>query len=164
MKKFILGAIVSVTMLSANIANAEFVLGVQGGSARIDTDDAIITDDTDWGFGFYAQAMGETFGIHVGTSSYSFEAFDSSNTISGDVDVLDILGVVRWQNNFFLMAGRSEYDSDIPGLDGDGWKIAAGWDRDEGSVVVSPSVSVAEYGGDIDVTNTVWGIGFGYKF
>ena len=208
MKKFILGVIVGVTMLSASVANAEFVIGVQGGYAKVgfgsDTLESHGLDDEnivcpcdggdDFGLGFYAQLLkktqsGNAAGIHIGYSSYSLKAdadlalielvlnrpnrtVRESIEASYDADILDVLGVFRWKNNFFLMAGYSEFDTgdfEIKGvrasdtaIDGSGYKLVAGWDINKGSIVISPAISYADYGDDI--SNAVFRVGIGYKF
>ena len=192
MKKYIVGAVMTVAMLFASVASAEFVIGVQGGRATVDFDkgtlqanglgefDCPCVGDDDFGLGFYAQALtttqsGNAFGIHVAHSSYSIEAKILQLDIELDVDVLDVLGVMRWKNNIFVMAGLSKFDASgdylgfvnryDPGkakIDGNGLKLAAGFDIGKGSLVVSPAVEYADYGDGI--TKGVVRIGIGYRF
>ena len=191
MKKYIVGAVMTVAMLFASVASAEFVIGVQGGNAQVginkdDLEDATgltcesSTCDGGSDFGFYAQLLGNTqagnaFGIHIGHSSYSLETDVESIDVEYDADVLDVLGIFRWKgssaSSFFVMGGYSEYDADgfeVGGDryevtdDGSGYKLVGGWDVGKGPVVFSPAVSYADYGDGI--TATVLRIGIGYRF
>ena len=193
MKKYIVGTVMTVAMLFASVASAEFVVGVQGGNAQVGIDEdelegsnltcesSTCDNGSDFGFGFYAQLLGNTqagntFGIHIGHSSYSLEYDVESIDVEYDADVFDVLGIFRWKgssaSSFFVMGGYSEYDTSdveiegnrIPDTDddGSGYKLVGGWDIGKGPVVLSPAVSYADYGDG--KTATVLRIGIGYKF
>ena len=192
MKKYIVGTVMTVAMLFASVASAEFVVGVQGGNAQVGIDEdelegseltcesSTCDNGSDFGFGFYAQLLGNTqagnaFGIHIGHSSYSLEYDVESIDVEYDADVFDVLGIFRWKgssaSSFFVMGGYSEYDADgleVGGVryegtdDGSGYKLVGGWDVGKGPVVFSPAVSYADYGDGR--TATVLRIGIGYKF
>ena len=194
MKKLLVCALTSMSLLFASIANAEFVIGVQGGWAQVAIDDDVFEDSgfgcdgsacdggSGFGFGLYGQfltktASGGAAGIHLGYASYPLETEvtvpnSSDIDIEYDTNVFDVLGVYRWPNNFFLMAGFSKYENDdkvtvnnteykLDGNDDTGFKLVTGFDLVQGSVVVSPAISYADYG---DVSNTELRIGVGYRF
>ena len=194
MKKLLVCALTSMSLLFASIANAEFILGVQGGYAQagIDADvveDAGLTCDSSAcdggsgsGFGLYVQfltktASGGAAGIHIGSTSYSLDTEIKSSgdkiNLEYDANVFDVLGVYRSRNNIFLMAGFSKYETDsfevteagdVSKFDGDddtGFKLVAGLDIGQGSIVVSPAISYADYG---NASNTELRIGVGYRF
>ena len=151
-----------------SVANAEVVLGVQGGWAHVDYSDegSVSGENTggDIGFGLYGQyltetASGDAAGIHLGYSFYPSEVELKRRNLSVELDydkkVFDLLGVYRWQNNLFLMAviSHAEYSNvEVAGTDlglgsGDdtGFKLVAGLAVDSGKYVISPAVSYADY-------------------
>ena len=178
MKKVILGMFMSMSLLFASIANAEFVIGVQGGWAQVAIDDSGFGCDgsacdagSGFGFGLYGQyltktASGGASGIHLGYASYSSLEIDQID-IEYDANVFDVLGVYRWPSNFFLMAGFSKFEGTINsddyklGGDDTGFKLVTGFDIIQGSIVISPAISHADYG---DGSNTELRIGVGYRF